>query len=162
VTTASGTKLTPLRPREFFRLRWSGSGEFRPRLGGHLFARRFHFRSETEFLDTEEWLVRDTTTFETGKTSHRTMLARLADSTHIKLSAEDMPRGAELTLEERGFSFRPYLLALPIVGPLRIRVRCVDRSRLDQDGALVDCIDMYFLRLPLGRVTMRLHSHKDR
>lgn len=146
--------LSPLRPLEFFKPPWSGPGELVPRFPGQRH-RTFAFRSETEFLTETEWLVHDTTDFDDGETSTRTMRARLVGPDRIAIAADDMPRGAELQLEERGFRFRPYLLEVP-VGRTRVRVRCDDRCRLDEQGVLHDEIEMRFMRVRVGRITMAL------
>jgi uncharacterized protein DUF3833 len=152
---SSGQVLTPLRAREFFSRPWSGRGEFVPSLLGARGARRFRFRSECEFLSDDEWIVHDTMEFDDGKASVRTMRARLVVPERIEVTADDMPGGTELQLEERGFRFRPYVLKVPL-GPLRIRIHCRDRCWLDDDGVLHDEIDLRFLALPVGRITMEL------
>ena len=145
---------SPLRPLEFFAPVWSGEGEFVPRLPARR-RRRFRFRSETEFLSDTDWLVHDTTEFDDGETSTRTMHARLVGHDRIVLAADDMPRGAELQLEERGFRFRPYVLRVPFRG-LRLRVRCDDHCWLDERGLLHDEIEMRFMGVRVGRVAMVL------
>jgi uncharacterized protein DUF3833 len=152
MTSGSGHALSPLRPREFFSRPWAGGGELIPRLMG---ARRFRFRSRCDFLGDEEWIVHDTMEFEDGKTSQRTMRARLVAPDRVEVTADDMPGGTELQLEERGFRFRPYVLKVP-VGPLRIRMRCSDRCWLDDADVLHDEIELRVLRVPIGQITMRL------
>ncbi|MGH2763279.1 MAG: hypothetical protein ACRDL4_02185 [Thermoleophilaceae bacterium] len=61
-------------------------------------------------MSDEEWIVHDTMEFEDGESSLRTMRARLISPDRIETTADDMPGGTEVQLEERGFSFRPYLL----------------------------------------------------
>ena len=160
MAAGSDEKLSPLRPREFFARAWSGSGEFVPRVGGARRARSFRFRSECEFLSDDEWIVRDTTEFEDGAKSVRTMHAELVAADRIKTTADDMPGGTELRLEERGFRFRPYVLKVPL-GPIRIRVRCRDRCWLDGDGVLHDEIEMRFMGAPVGRITMQLSRDNE-
>jgi hypothetical protein len=155
VTGGAGVDLSPLRPREFFARPWVGGGELVPRLGGRRRARRFRFRSECEFRSDVEWIVRDTTEFEDGETSTRTMRAELVAADRIVTSADDMPGGTELQLEERGWRFRPYVLKIP-VGPLRIRVRCRDRCWLDDRGVLHDEIEVRFMGARIARITMEL------
>jgi hypothetical protein len=73
----------------------------------------------------------------------------------IETTADDMPGGTQVHLEERGFRFRPYLLVVPL-GRLRLRVRCRDRCWLDDDDVLHDKIEMRFLGVRIARITMRL------
>jgi hypothetical protein len=131
-----------------------------PILLGSRFARRFEFRSECEFISDTEWVVRDTTRFEDGRIDTREMRARLVAPDRVQTTGDDMPSGAEVQLHERGFTFRPYLLALR-AGRLRLRVRCRDRCWLDGDDVLHDEIRMSWLRLPLGKVTMRLRHERS-
>jgi hypothetical protein len=152
--------LTPLRPREFFSHPWAGTGEFVPALLTSRLSRRFRFRSECEFLADDHWIVHDTMEFEEGETSPRTMHARLVAPDRIETTAEDMPGGTEVRLEERGFSFRPYVLKVPF-GPLRLRMRFNDRCWLDEAGVLHDEIDIRFMRMPVGRISMRLIADAD-
>jgi RimJ/RimL family protein N-acetyltransferase len=150
-------ELSPLRPHEFFSRSWSGVGEFVPALLGRRRARCFEFRSECEFIDQQEWIVHDTTRFETGKTFTRRMHARLVAPDRIETTADDLPEGAQLELEERGFTFRPYILKVPL-GITQLRVRCRDRCWLDDRDVLHDEIEMRFLGIPFGRVTMQLSA----
>jgi hypothetical protein len=151
----SAEVLSPLRPREFFSRPWSGTGELVPTLLPGRRERRFRFRSECEFLHDEEWVVHDTMQFEDGETSVRTMRARLVAPDRIETTAEDMPGGTEVHLEERGFRFRPYRLVVPL-GRARLRVRCRDRCWLDGDDVLHDEIEMRFMGAVVARITMRL------
>jgi hypothetical protein len=154
---SSDQTLTPLRPREFFGRPWSGAGEFVPArlLRVPRSRRRFRFRSECEFVSDEEWIVRDTTEFDSGETVERTMRASFFPPARIETEADDMPGGGELRLEERGFRFRPYVLKVP-VGRMRLRMRCRDRCWLDQADVLHDEIRMRFLGIPVGTITMQL------
>jgi hypothetical protein len=145
---------TPLNPRQFFAKPWSGRGSFR--LFGSRWVRGFQFRSECQFITEREWIVKDTTTFDDGRMTQRIMRARFVPPDRIAVSAEDLPRGAEMTLEEHGFHFRPYLLRIQIGGPLGVRVRCRDRCWLDEKGKLNDELELRFFGLPLGQVTMSL------
>jgi hypothetical protein len=149
--------LTPLRPREFFGRPWSGRGEVRPRVGRR---RPFSFRSECEFDNDTRWVVRDRTSFDDGETSSRTMRAFLVERTRIELEADDMPEGAEVTLEPRGFRFRPYRLVVP-VGRIALRLRFRDRCWLDEDDVLHDEIELSWLCIPVGRIEMHLVAEAE-
>ncbi len=86
----AGHVLSPLRPREFFSRPWSGAGEFVPKLLPNRRSRRFRFRSECEFVSDEEWIVHDTTQFEDGESSLRTMRARLISPDRIETTADTL------------------------------------------------------------------------
>lgn len=156
-----GTELTPLQPREFFGVPWSGEGEWLARwwvrwLPGR--ARRFHFSSYTTWLNDEVWLVHDTTTWEDGRIERRDGVARLLAPDRIRFTYDDMPGGTELQLHADGFSFSPYqmLVAVPPL-PIPVLIRACDECRWDgATGELTDAIEIRLLGIPIGRQVMRL------
>ena len=154
-SSAETLALSPLRPREFFAEPWSGVGAYRPPLLGRIWSRRFRFSSRCEFESDTTWTVHDVMEFENGRTDERSMEARMVAPDRIRSTAPDMPDGLELILEERGFRFEPYRLAVR-VGPLPVRLRCRDRCRLDADGVLHDHIRLAVWRLPVGEIRMQL------
>jgi hypothetical protein len=154
------TDLTPLEPREFFAVPWSGEGEWivprwLPWLSGR--ARRFHFASATTWLDDEVWLVHDTTTWEDGRVEHRDGTARLLAPDRVRLTYDDMLGGTELQLHAEGFSFTPYqmLIAVSLL-PVPVLVRAHDNCRWDAtSGELTDTIELHLLGIPVGRLIMQ-------
>jgi hypothetical protein len=75
----------------------------------------------------------------------------------VRLTADDLPDGADVQLEEGGFRLPDFRMAWPI-GPLPVLLRCVDRSYVEPDGTFVNRIDVCTLgpRIPLARVTFRM------
>lgn len=153
--------LTPLRPREFFALPWSGEGEWQAppwlrRLARR--PRRFSFATSTSWLTDDVWLVHDTLRWENGRAEHRSGVARLVAEDRISLSYDDMLGGTDLWLREDGFAFSPYhlLMAMPPL-PLALVIRANDDYAWRPDlGELTDTIHLRLLGVPVGQMVMRL------
>ena len=119
----------------------------------------FHFHTEISDVDLAETtglLVHDTTTFPNGRTWRRTMTARLVGPGHWMISAKDMPGGAEQIVTGDGFRFTRYTILTPVLGPIRIPLRCDDEVRLVDARTMTDTIEMRFLGLHVGTVEMVL------
>jgi hypothetical protein len=149
---------TPLDP-SFFVAPWSGSGEWLPRGAGRLVSpsRRLSFRSWTTPVAEDVWLVHDETRWEDGQVERRDGIAVRLATDRIRLTYDDMVGGTEVALREDGFSLGRYRLAVAVpVLPVTILIGCRDASRLDDDGTLVNTIEISLGRIPLGRQVMRL------
>lgn len=149
--------VTPLRPREFFRGRWSGVGEMcpLPLLRWLVPRERLRFTSETRWLSEKIWVVEDRMEFASGRVIERRMYAELVAPDRIHVTADDMPLGADLFLHEAGFRFSPYSILVPIRdGGRPFRLRCRDECVLDRDGAVHDTIQMSYLGIRVA--TMRI------
>ncbi len=150
---------TPLDLRELFAAPWEGYGElWRPAWLRWLpLPSTFHFRSSILDATADSWEVLDTMTFPDGSTQQRRMHCRQVTPERLLLTAEDMPGGAEVRPRSDGFDFTPYVIRTHVLGPLRIPLRHIDTVQLEPDGTLLDTIELGFLGLRVGRVTMRLH-----
>ncbi len=151
----------PLDLREVFARPWTGTATvWRPWWLRWLpIASGFDFRTEiaeVELAETTGLLVSDTTTFSNGKTWARTMRARIIEPGRWKVSAKDMPGGAEQTVSSDGFRFTRYTILTPVLGPIRVPLRCDDDVRLVDANTMTDTIEMRFLGVHVGTVTMRL------
>lgn len=151
----------PLDLRELFARPWTGQATvWRPRWLRWLpVVSQFHFRTEisdVELAETIGLLVHDTTTFPNGKIWKRTMRARMVAPGRWVVSAGDMPGGAEQTVASDGFRFTPYTILAPVVGPIRLPLRCNDEIRLVDPTMIVDEIEMRFAGVHVGTVTMQL------
>lgn len=101
-------------------------------------------------------VVRDTQTFADGRVWHRTMQGELLAPGRWRMSADDMPGGTEISVGSDGYTFTPYTIWAPVVGPVKVPLRCADEVRLEDDATLTDTIDLRFLRIHVGTVSMRL------
>jgi hypothetical protein len=149
---------TPLDLRSVFAEPWSGDARlWRPWWLRWLpIPSRFAFRSEIADVTDSGWEVRDTTTFPNGQVQVRTMRCTPLADGRLRLSAEDMPGGAEVTPRPDGFDFSPYTIKTPVLGPLRVSLRFTDNVRLEPDQTMVDEIEMRYLGVRVGMVRMRL------
>jgi hypothetical protein len=147
----------PVRPREFFGRGWEGDGELVPQplfLWRHL-PQRVHFRREIRWLSDDAWIVTDSNAFATGYELERRMVCSMDGDDRIRVTASDMPDGAELELAEGGYRVRPYRYAFP-VGPLRFTFTCHDHVEERADGSLEWTIDFRWHGLPASRLTGRV------
>lgn len=81
------------------------------------------------------------------------MFCELVAPDRVHVTADDMPRGADIMLSELGFRFTPYDALVDYRG-FRFRVRCLDENAIDEQGFVHGRIKMCFLGLPV--VTMRI------
>lgn len=145
-----------LRPRDFFGSAWSGEGValgvparlWRP------FAPRFALTRETTWHSEEVALVRDRAVLSNGRVEERLRYARFVDPSHLHVSADDMPDGADVTIDERGYQVAPYRVLLP-VGPARFILKSRDQATLERDGTLRYIARLTWHRLPIARLEMR-------
>lgn len=151
----------PLDLRDLFDRPWSGPATlWRPWWLRWLpSAAPVHFRTEiadAHLAETTGLIVKDTMTFSNGMLWERTMTAQLVAPGRWKVSAEDMPGGSEQTVGPDGFSFTPFTILTPVLGPLRVRLRCTDEIALVDSETLVDTSEMRFLGVRVGTMVMRL------
>jgi hypothetical protein len=127
----------------------------RPRFLWRRAALRFRARRETVWVSGETWVLRDRAEFPNGYVEERRRLCELVAPDRVRVTADDLPEGAEVLLEEDGFRIVPYPIEQPI-GPLRWPMRARDRYRVEPDGTLVEEIDLRTLGVPVARVTFRV------
>ncbi|MFL6061974.1 MAG: hypothetical protein ACJ72E_12140 [Marmoricola sp.] len=152
----------PLDLREVFARPWSGDATiWRPWwLRWFPSSSRIHFRTEVtdaHLAETTGLTVHDTTTFPGGRVWHRTMTARLVAPDRWSITAEDMPGGAEQVVGADGFAFTPYKILVPVLGPVRVPLRCTDEIVMSGGTTMIDTIEMRFLGVRVGRMVMELH-----
>jgi hypothetical protein len=161
-------RLVSVRPRDFLARGWTGDGELvlRPFFLGRLFAQRCEATRASTPVSEQVWRIDDRADFGGGRSESRQMYADFVAGDHVRLTAGDLPDGADVWLEEGGFRISDFRMAWPI-GPLPVTVRCVDRSYVEPDGTLVNRIDVCTLgpRIPLARATFRVRptpvSHSE-
>lgn len=152
---------TALDLREVFARPWSGPVSVRRLwwLRWLPVASPTHFRTEisdTHLAETTGLIVQDTRTFANGKTWRRTMTARLMGPGHWRVSAKDMPGGAEQWVTADGFEFTPYTILVPVLRSIRIPLRCSDQIKFLDATTIIDRVEMTFLRIHVGTLIMRL------
>lgn len=156
--------ITPLQYRTFFSGIWSGDGELLPAFPFRLWMpdERFQFHSETEWLSDNEWIARDRMEFASGRNIERTMFVWKVAVDRLHMTAEDMPRGADIHLRENGFFFSPYVILAKQRGQT-VRLKCLDENMIDQQGVIHDTIRMFLLGIPVAtmkiRVTIERQGH---
>lgn len=145
-----------LRPRDFFGSAWSGEGVAVgvPAVAWRLFSPRFTVTRETTWHSDEVAIVRDRAVLSNGRIDERVRYARFVDPSHIHVSADDMPDGADVTIDERGYQVAPYRVLAP-VGPARFILRCRDQATLEPDGTLRYVARLTWHGLPVVRLEMR-------
>jgi hypothetical protein len=154
-------ELIPLRPRDFLAQTWTGEGELvlRPLLVGRVFAQRFEARREANWISDRVWRFDDIARFGDGHVEQRATYCEFVGEDRVRLTASDLPDGAEVRLEENGFRIHDFRVAYPI-GPVPLLVRCRDRSTVAPDGTFTNVIDVRALGvpIPLARVTFRVRA----
>ena len=148
---------TPLPPRDFFGRSWSGEGAvtLAPARLWRRFALRFHARREAVWASDQIWVVEDTATFPDGTAETRRRICEFVAPDRIRVTADDLPDGAELTLDDDGYRVLPYRVLMP-VGPIGFVLQARDEAHLDPDGTLVETIAFRWLGIPCGHVVFRV------
>jgi uncharacterized protein DUF998 len=150
---------TALRPRDFFGSTWRGEGQvqLRPFALTRRFAPSFAIARTTTWPAEDVGIVCDRAIFSDGHVEERRRIAHIIDPAHIHVSADDMPGGAEIVVDEAGYRIAPYRVLVP-VGPVHLRVRCRDESHIEPDGTLVQVTRARWLGLPVARLIARVRA----
>jgi hypothetical protein len=148
-----------LRPRDFFGSAWSGEGVALavPAFLSRPFGVRFTLSRETTWLSDELALVRDRAVLSSGRVEERLRYARFVDPSHIHVSSDDMPDGADVTISEAGYQIAPYRV-LVAVGPARFTLRARDQASVKHDGTLEYVVRLRWHGLPAARVEIRARA----
>lgn len=151
----------PLDLREVFARPWTGAATIWRPWWLRWLPVASHFQFSTEISDvalaeTSGLVVHDTVTFPNGQKWQRTMRAQLLGPGHWKVSATDMPGGAEVRVTVDSFRFTRYTIVAPVFGPIRVPLRCRDEVNLVDASTMIDKIEMHYLGVHVGTVTMRL------
>lgn len=155
------TAEAPLDLRRLFARPWSGPVTlWRPWWLRWLpLAAPVHFHTtitEAHLAETTGLTVHDTMTFSNGKVWEREMTAQQIAPDRWRVTADDMPGGAEQMVGADRFVFTPFKIRVPLLGPVRIRLRCTDEIVLVDDDTMVDTSEMWFLGVRVGTMVMRL------
>ena len=152
-------RLVPVRPREFFAQAWSGEGELmlRPFFIGRFFAQRFSASREATWLSDTAFRFDDEAGFGDGRSQRRRIYGEFVTGDHVRVTAGDMPDGADAWFEEDGYRVTPFRMAFPI-GPVPVYIRVHDVSYVEPDGTFANTFearDLVF-GIPLARTTFRV------
>ena len=145
----------PVDPRALFSGTWRGAGELRPHGPARLVLRReaVVITGTGEWLSESVWLVRERFEMASGWAFERRMFMQLVALGLVHATADDIPLGASVRLDERGFRFERFRSWLVYRG-VRFHMRCESEARLDAPGALSGEVRLYFLGIPAA--TLRL------
>jgi len=116
---------------------------------------RFHFRTQAVPTATGV-VVHDTQKFPNGRVWRRTMIGERLAPDRWRMTADDMPGGAEITVRGDGYTFTPYTIWIPVLGPVKVPLRCRDEVLFEDEASLLDTIEFRFLGVRVGTLTMRL------
>ena len=142
--------MTPLQPRDFFSGVWVGEGELRPArwLRWLLPTERVRAVSRPRWTSDRSWQVAERFEFSRSPAIEREMAVEIVGPDRLRVTAADMPGGAEIELFEHGFRFTPYLVEATRFG-LKWRLRCRDDSRIRSDRLIENLIHMSWLGVPV-------------
>jgi hypothetical protein len=134
--------LAPIRPRDFLSSAWTGEGELViwPYFIGRRLARRFTARRQATWLSDRVWRFDDEADYGNGRVQKRRTYCEFVSEDHVRLTATDLPDGADVQLEEDGYRITPWRMTWPI-GPFPLLIRCRDTSRIAPDGTFVNVIE---------------------
>jgi Protein of unknown function (DUF998) len=157
-------RLVPIRPRDFLALSWSGEGELLPWpfVLGRRLARPFRATREATWVSDSVWRFDDASDFGDGRVLRRQTFCEFVGDDHVRLTAGDLPDGADVWIEEGGYRLTPFRMAFPI-GPVPVYIRVHDMSYADPDGTFVNVFEARTLvvGLPLARVVFRVRPLDD-
>ena len=135
-------ELIPIRPRDFLSRGWTGEGELVvwPYPIGRRLARRFTAAREATWLSDQIWRFDDEARYDDGRVQRRRTYCEFVAENHVRLTAADLPDGADVQIEEGGYRIAPWRMTWPL-GPVPLLIRCRDKSRVAPDGTFVNVIE---------------------
>ena len=151
---------SPLDPQQLFARPWEGKARiWKPWwLRPAALPESFWFRSEIVNSTGDSWDVLDTTVFPDGSQQRRRMHCQRIAAERLRVTAEDMPAGAEVRLRSDGFDFTPYVVRTRVLGRLTVGLRCLDSVQLMDDGRMIDTIEARLFGICVARVRIVLKS----
>ena len=125
----SPCELVPIRPRDFLARAWTGEGEvvIWPYAVGRLLAPRFTATREATWLSDGAWRFDDQVQYGDGRVERRRTYCEFVSEDHVRLTAADLPDGADVHLEEGGYRMVPWRMNWRL-GPVPVLIRCRDIS----------------------------------
>jgi hypothetical protein len=151
--------LIPLRPRDFLAHRWTGEGrlELWPWFIGRRLAGSAAVTRESVWLSDRIWRFDDELHYADGRVHRRETYCEFVSDAHVRLTATDLPDGADVWLEEGGYRISRFRMAFPI-GPVPVYIRVRDVSYFEEDGTFANVFEARspILGLPVARVVFRV------
>jgi len=146
------SELIPLLPRDFVARTWTGEGELvlRPFFLGRRIPVRFPASRKTTWISEQVWRMDDEARFAHGRALTRRTFVEFLSDEHARLTASDLPYGADVYVEESGYRIAPFAMTFPF-GPLPLAFSCRDLSYVEPDGTFVNVTDV---RTPVGNIPL--------
>jgi hypothetical protein len=153
---------TPLRPRDFFGSKWTGHGRLLvwPRPLTRRLPLTFAVSRELVAVSDDVWIVEDRATFAGGHVESRRMFCELVEPTRVRITADELPDGAKVLIDEDGFRILPYRAHVR-VGPLRLPLSCRDESVLEDSGTLVNTVTGRLFGFPVVQLIATARPDTD-
>jgi hypothetical membrane protein len=150
------SRAAPLRPKDFFGSSWTGEGVAVgiPAFLWRPFGPRFALSRGTTWISEDVAIVRDRAVLRNGRVEERIRYARFTDPAHIHVTADDMPDGADIEIDEQGYRIAPHRVLAPI-GPMRVILTSHDQATVERDGTLRYVCRLRWHGLPVARLEMR-------
>jgi hypothetical protein len=129
----------------------------RPLFIGRFFAQRLVANRHATWLSERAWRFDDEARYARGHVERRQMYCEFVSDDHVRVTAADLPDGADVWIEPDGYRMSDFRMAWP-VGPLPVLVRCRERSHIEADGSFTNEFDAFTvgIPIPLARVTFRV------
>lgn len=152
-------RLVPIRPRDFVASEWRGDGELvlHPIWFWGRFSRPFQAHRRTTWISDTVFRLDDVSHFGDGRSQRRTMYCEFVSAELVRITAADLPDGADMLIEDEGYRMRPWRMTFPL-GPLPLLVRVRDESWVAPDGTFFNVyeVETVIFRIPLARLTFRV------
>lgn len=134
--------LIPMRPRDFLARAWSGEGElvlwpYGMVATSHDASRSPATRSGSPIASGAS---RSASDYGDGRVQRRSTYCEFVSDDHVRLTASDLPDGADVMLGEGGYRIAPWRMNWPL-GPISLPIRCRDVSRVAPEGTFVNVIE---------------------
>jgi hypothetical protein len=151
--------LVRLRPRDFFAAEWEGEGELVawPFFLWRRFARPFAARRQAAWISDSVWRIDDEAHYAPDRVQRRRMFCEFVTEDRVRITAGDLPEGAELRIEDDGYRMTPFRMDFPI-GPLSLPLRVHDVSQVAADGTFMNTFEARapVIGMRIARVTFRV------
>jgi len=113
------------------------------------------YQGRTTWLSETLWMATEEFRLSFAGPVFRTTYIRILGPVRLHMTCDDIPGGADILLDGRGFKFTPYRFRSSFGGG-HVTVQCIDEAQLDGHGVLHDKIKMYFAGIHLATLTMAI------